>query len=246
MRIRRLVFLLTLFFLPVTGFPPAQAQDDYDLFRQSAAGASLLYRGRQAYEYALLYNGTYYWESSIFSPGEVLYNGNWYRDVPLNIDAVRQELLLRNPVGLSVKILESQFVSECSFGGNRYLNLQFLYGPSAPAGYWQDLYDQGRGKVLVQVRKVLEQDLDGRKRDQTHYDGVFRLNIYQVFTYTADYLYISEAGEFARIRRRSDFLRQFDPSVRKEIRRHVRHLDNASYMPLERFCTEALKFVESR
>ena len=71
MRIRRLVFLLTLFFLPVTGFPPAQAQDDYDLFRQSAAGASLLYRGRQAYEYALLYNGTYYWESSIFSPGEV-------------------------------------------------------------------------------------------------------------------------------------------------------------------------------
>ena len=246
MTIQRLVFLLTLFLLPVTGFPPALAQDDYDLFRQNAAGASLLYRGHESYEYALLYNGTYYWQTPVFSPGEVYYNGNLYRDVPLNIDAARQELLLRNPAGLSVKILEPQFVSECSFGGNRYLNLQYLYGPSAPGGYWQDLYDQGRGKLLLQVRKTLEQDLDGRKRDQTRYDGVFRRNVYQVFTYTADYLYISEAGEFARIRRRSDFLRQFDPSVRKEIRRHVRHLDNASYMPLERFCTEALYFVESR
>lgn len=246
MTIQRLVFLLTLFLLPVTGFPPALAQDDYDLFRQNAAGASLLYRGHESYEYALLYNGTYYWQTPVFSPGEVYYNGNLYRNVPLNIDAARQELLLRNPAGLSVKILEPQFVSECSFGGNRYLNLQYLYGPSAPGGYWQDLYDQGRGKLLLQVRKTLEQDLDGRKRDQTRYDGVFRRNVYQVFTYTADYLYISEAGEFARIRRRSDFLRQFDPSVRKEIRRHVRHLDNASYMPLERFCTEALKFVESR
>lgn len=246
MTIQRLVFLLTLFLLLVTGFPPALAQDDYDLFRQNAAGASLLYRGHESYEYALLYNGTYYWQTPVFSPGEVYYNGNLYRDVPLNIDAARQELLLRNPAGLSVKILEPQFVSECSFGGNRYLNLQYLYGPSAPGGYWQDLYDQGRGKLLLQVRKTLEQDLDGRKRDQTRYDGVFRRNVYQVFTYTADYLYISEAGEFARIRRRSDFLRQFDPSVRKEIRRHVRHLDNASYMPLERFCTEALKFVESR
>ena len=139
---------------------------------------------RPSYEYALLYNGTYYWQTPVFSPGEVYYNGNLYRDVPLNIDAARQELLLRNPAGLSVKILEPQFVSECSFGGNRYLNLQYLYGPSAPGGYWQDLYDQGRGKLLLQVRKTLEQDLDGRKRDQTHYDGVFRRNVYQVFTYS--------------------------------------------------------------
>jgi len=241
-----LVFLSTLFLLPVTGFPQALAQDDYELFRQNAAGASLLYRGHEAYEYALLYNGTYYWQSPVFSPGEVFYNGNLYRDVPLNIDAARQELLIRHPVGLSVKILEPQFVMECSFGGNRYLNLQYLYGPSAPAGYWLDLYDQGHGRLLMQVRKILEQDLDGRKREQTHFDGVFRQHIYQVFTYKADYVYMSEAGDFVRIRRRSDLLRQFDPSVRREIRRHVRHLDNASYMPLERFCTEVLKFLESR
>ena len=245
MRKRRLAFLLVLFFLPATGLP-ALAQDDYELFRKNAAGASLLYRGHQAYEYALLYNGTYYWLSPVFTPGTVVYNENVYRDVPLNIDAARQELLIRNPVGLSEKILESQFVSECTFDGNRYLNLQYLYGPSAPAGYWLDLYDQGRGRLLLQVRKTLEQDLEGRKREQTHFDGVFRQNVYQVFTYNADYLYMSETGDFVRIRRRSDFLRQFEPSVRKEIRRHVRHLDNAAYMPLERFCTEALKYVESR
>lgn len=245
MRRRRLAFLLAWFLLTATGLP-ALAQDDYDLFRENADGASLLYRGRQAYEHAVLYNGTYYWSSPIFARGDVVYNGNVYRDVPLNIDAARQELLIRNPVGLSEKILESQFVSECTFGGDRYLNLQYQYGPSAPAGYWQDLYDQGRGRLLLQVRKTLEQDIEGRKREQTRYDGVFRSNVYQVFTYNAEYVYMSEAGDFVRIRRRSDLMRQFDPSVRKEIRRHLRNLDNASYMPLERFCTEALKFVESR
>lgn len=240
----RKLLLFLLFLLPT--LPPALAQDDYEIFRDNAAGSSLLYRGHQAYEYALLYNGTYYWNSPIFSPGEVVYNGNLYRDVPLNIDAVRQDLLIRNKVGLSEKILEPQFVAECTFGGNRYLNLQHFYGPDAPEGYWQVLYDKGRGKLLMQVRKTLEQDVECRKREQTHYDGVFRQNVYQVFTYKAEYRYLTETGDFVRIRRRNDLLRQFDAATRHDIRRHLRNLDNASYMPLERFCTEALKYVESR
>ena len=238
--------VLFAFLLLLPAGPPALAQDDYDIFRNNAAGASLLYRGHQAYEYAMLFNGTYYWYTPIFAPGDVVYNDNLYRDVPLNIDAARQDLLIRNTVGLSEKVLESQFVSECTFGGNHYLNLQHFYGPDAPEGYWQVLYDKGRGKLLLQVRKILEQDVECRKREQTHYDGVFRLNVYQVFTYKAEYRYLTEAGDFVKIRRRSDLLRQFDAATRHEIRRHVRHLDNASYMPLERFCTEALKYVESR
>lgn len=244
MSIRRTTFLLALPFLAV--FSPAFAQDDYDLFRNQAKGASLLYRGHQAYEYALVYNGTYYWTSPEYLPGEVLYNGNTYREVLLNIDAARQDLLVRTPDGISEKVLESRFVEACSFGGRRYENLRSLYGAAAPEGYWQVVYDQGRGRLLCQVRKILEQDVENSKSALTHYEGVFRPNIYQLFTYNASYLFVTEDGVFIRIRRRSDLLRQFDRPMRREIRRRVRHVDEASYLSLERFCVEALKYVESR
>lgn len=244
MSIRRLTFLLMLPLL--AGIAPAAAQDDYALFRNQAKGASLLYRGHQAYEYALVYNGTYYWTSPEFRTGEVRYNGNTYRNVPLNIDAARQDLLVRTPDGVSEKVLESQFVEDCTFGGSHYQNLRVLYGADAPEGYWQVLYDKGRARLFCQVRKNLEQDVENRKSAMTHYEGVFRPNVYQVFTYEASYLYVTEEGRFVRIRRRKDLLRELDPSLRREIRRHVRHLDDSSYMPLDRFCTEALKYVESR
>ena len=225
---------------------PAFAQDDYALFREEAGGASLLYRGQKAFVYNMLFNGTYYWSSPVFSRGEVRYNDNVYHDVLLNIDAVRQDLLVRQVAGIGEKVLTKELVEECTFGGDRYLNLKFFYGEDAPEGYWKVLYDEGRAKMLVQVRKILEQDVENRRRGETGYDGPYRLNVYQVFTYRVAYLYVTESGDFVRIHRRSDLLRQFAGHDRRDIRRHVRHLDGAGFLSLDRYCIEALKYAESR
>ena len=240
--IRHLAFVMAVLLL--ADLPRATAQDDYALFSDRAGSASLLYRGHKAYEYALLYNGTYYWSSPDFQTGTVVYNGKAYRDILLNIDAARQDLVVRVS-GVSYKLIPREHVQECAFGGRQFLNLQYLYGETAPSGYWEVLY-AGRAKVLQRVTKRLEQDLDGRKREETHYDGPFRMDIYQAFIYSADYCYISEDGEIVPLKRRSDVLKLFDKSRRRDVRRHVRQREGGSRLPFDRYCVEVLNYVESR
>ena len=222
------------------------AQDDYRLFRDAAGNASLLYRGHKAYEYNMAFNGTFYWRGPEYRQGSVIYNGKQYDDVSLNIDAVRQELLVRIPGLTTSKVLERQCVEQCSFGGNRYLNLQYMYGDDAPSGYWEVLYD-GEAKILRRVSKMLEQDIDGRKSSLTNYDGLYRYNVYQTFTYSSVCCYLSEDGKATIVKRRSDMMRLIDKPLRGEVRRHIRRVasDNIS-LPVEQFCVEAVKYLESR
>lgn len=223
---------------------PAFAQDDYALFREKAGEAALLYRGQKAFVYNIIYNGTYYWTDPMFRPGSVNYRGKTYEDVPLNIDAVRQELLVRLPTGIIEKIVDGKYTPEFSIEGSRFLNLRLLYGEEMPAGYWKVLYD-GPVKFLCCVKKHLEQDLDNSKRDMTGYSGPFRPKVFQAFIQEVSYGCLLIDGSFVPIRRRRDLLRLFEPSLRREIRRHVGRDVYGNVIPLERFCPEALKYVES-
>ena len=101
--------LLLLLFLPGPAMLWAQSADEA-FFRQEAAGSSILYRGHQAYAYNIHYNGTYWWSESEFKTGDVWYNGKLYRNLSLNVDAARQELLVRNAVGQGGKVLSREFV----------------------------------------------------------------------------------------------------------------------------------------
>lgn len=223
----------------------AAAQDDYDLFRERAGNASLLYRGHKAYEYVLLYNGTYYWYGPVFLPGEVVYNGKRYQDILLNIDAARQDLIVRVGNGGMSKVVEREHVQECVFGGRHFLNLQSLYGDAAPSGYWEVLYD-GRSKIIRRVVKTLEQDLDGSKRSQTHYEGDYRYDVYQTFTYSETYCYVSEDGQIVPVSRRRDMLRLVDKSQRRDVRRHIRRKESSGILTFDLYCTEVMKYLESR
>lgn len=223
----------------------AWAQNDYTLFQAEAGGASLLYRGQKAYIHNLLFNGTYYWSDPGFRPGSVVYNGKRYDNVQLNLDAARQDLLVRIPGSILEKVVDRRYTESFTIGDSRFLNLQFLYGETAPSGYWMVLHD-GPVRFLLRVTKLLEQDLDGRKRDETAYDGTYRPNIYQVFTRQVAYCCIREDGTIVPVRNRREFLRQFDPSLRREIRRHVKRREGAGLMRFEQYCKEVLKYVEAR
>lgn len=224
---------------------PAFAQDDYALFQKEAGGASLLYRGRKAFVYNLVYNGTYYWSTPQFHNGTVRYLEKDYANVPLNVDAVRQELLVRLPSGLLEKIVDSQFTQEFSIAGSRFLNLRYLYGETAPEGYWEVLYD-GESKFVRRVTKRLVTDLDNNKRELTGYDGPYRSNVSQTFIRDISYCYVKPDGTLVPVRRRRDLLKQFEPSFRREIRREIRHAEERSVLPFEQFCTVALHYVDSK
>ena len=241
---KRIKPLCVLLLIVLCGMPAA-AQDDQTLFRNEAGGASLLYRGRKAYVHNVLFNGTFYWRDPGFRSGTVLYNGKQYDDVLLNIDAARQDLIVRIPGSVLEKVVDERYTESFTLDGDRFLNLRYLCGETAPEGYWQVLHD-GPIRFLLQVSKRKEQDLEGSKSNQTGYDGPYRDKVFLVFTRQVSYCCLREDGTVVPISRRRDLLKMFEPSLRREIRRHVRRWEGDGLVGFEQFCINALQYVESR
>jgi hypothetical protein len=237
--------LLALAYLVLSGAGNVAAQDDYTLFRDGAGEASLLFRGHKSFDYNMLYNGTPFWTSPRYLPGSVVFNGKNYDGIELNIDAARQELIVRIGKGVSNKVLSNEFVSEFTIDGRRFLNLRYFYGEAAPSGYWEVLYD-GRNKVVRRVTKSLEQDIDGTKRDETRFDGTYRHDVYQSFLYTENYCYLKEDGSIVPVRRRKDVLKLLDKTQRREARRHIREIESVNMLPFDLYFVEMIRYMESR
>ena len=227
-------------------FPAAlAAQDDYRIYMEQSGGASLLYRGHKASVYPMAFNGTYYWNGPVFLSGEVCYNGIVYHDLLLNVDAVRQDLLIMKPGLAGAEIaLPSERVEQFRMGGHRFVNLRKQYGESAPDGFWEVLYD-GRAKVLKQVSRQLRKDVDGRFRMETGYDdATYRSDVFWTFLYGVQYCYITEEGEIAPIRTRSQLMRYYS-NHKREIRRYLSKREALDRLDFERYCTEVVSFAES-
>lgn len=221
---------------------PLAAQDDAALYMQEAAGSALLYRGHVAQSYAMAYNGTWYWEGPAFSTGDVLYNGTLYHNIPMNVDASRQELLVKTASGGIDKVLERDLVSWFVMGGRRFLNLRKMYGPEAPDGFWEVIYD-GRARVIRQVVRTLRRD-NGELRPVIGYDdSTYRPEVHQTFTRSISCCYITEDGQIVPVRRRSQVM-QFYKDKKREINHHISVLDHNGKLDIESFCVEAVKYAE--
>lgn len=221
------------------------AQDDVALYMKQAGGAAMLYRGYKAYTYPMAFNGTNYWDGPSFSQGEVLYNGKTYGNLLLNVDASRQDLLVKTPSGSSEKVLSRDLVTQFTMDGRRFLNLQKVYGPAVPDGYWEVIYD-GQAKVVRQVRRNLRQDLDGTFRMQIGYDiSTYRSNVYQTFLFEEVFCYVGEDGSISPIRRRSQLLK-FYKDRKREINRHISRQEAGGRLDFASFCKAVLSYAESR
>ena len=247
MIMKKTKILLLILFLLLPGCVLLRAQSaDEAFFRQEAAGASILYRGHQAYAYNIHYNGTYWWSDSEFKTGDARYNGKLYRDLSLNIDAARQDLLVRNAVGQGGKVLSREYVEWFTLDGRRFVNLAFLFGPEAPSGYWEVLCD-GKTQFLRRITKTLLKDYNGEKRQMIGPGEPYDSRIHETFVRDVAYCVITEAGELIPVRSKSQ-IRNLFPAQRKEIRRHIVALEDRfnRSMTLEEYGVEVLKFVEAR
>ena len=220
------------------------AQDDAALYLKEAAGSAMLYRGHVAQTYPMAFNGTYFWSGPAFEKGRVEYNGTLYRDISMNIDASRQELLVKTASGGTDKVLNREFVSWFEMGGHRYLNLQQAYGADAPSGYWEVLYD-GKARIVRQVVRTLRRDMNGELRSEIGYDdSTYRPEVHQTFICTIRYCYIAEDGQIVPVRRRNQVL-QFYKNHKREINRQLNRLERSGKLDFDRFCTEVVRFAET-
>ena len=242
------LFLSAVLTLALLAPAPLAAQDDRALYMENAGAAAILYRGHRATVYPMAYNGTYFWSGPAFTAGSVRYGGRNYDNLRLNIDAARQDLLVKSTESGMDKVLQQEFVERFVMDGRLFLNLRQLYGPDAPDGYWEVIYD-GRAKLVKQISRTLKKDADGTLWAQTAYDDTASDNsgprALMTFVRTVRYCYISETGDISPVRKRSEILRHYKEQKR-EISRHISRLESSGRMDFERFTAEALRYAETR
>lgn len=232
--------LLALAFLPLL----LSAQDEASRYMRQAGEAALLYRGHKAFVYPMAFNGTYFWEGPAFQSGDVVYNGKHYAGLSLNVDASRQDLLVKTPSGNADKVLSRDLVEQFTMGGHRFLNMQRIYGADAPSGYWEVLYD-GQAKVVRQVRRSLRQDLDGSLSTQMGYDiASYRPNVHQTFLYEEALCYVTKDGQVVPLRRRSQLMK-FYKEHKREISRYISRSETSGRLDFATYCTKAVRFAET-
>ena len=136
---RQYFFLVLAFLANIT---TVQAQDFY----------TLVFRGELAEKYIYPITGCVYAYSDDFEPGDVVFNGNKYSGLQLNLNAHRDELQLMG-VGGECIALRNTLVGDFNIGERNYTSLYGANRIEALAeGYYQVLY-KGEGMLLKKIYK---------------------------------------------------------------------------------------------
>lgn len=150
---KRLLFHFTVLLLLFSLFPAnGQGYVEQKSFMTDSRENSVLFRGRQATYYNILHKGTYYWYSPEFQQGSVILDGRRYDDVLVNIDAYKQQALVRSASNRNAIMLRRDHVDAVIMLGNVFVNLR-KKGYDLPEGFYEMLYD-GEFAIYGRVDKL--------------------------------------------------------------------------------------------
>jgi hypothetical protein len=146
-------YALTLAFLITPLSAGAQTVDPtaLEVFASQASGYAHIFNGRIPEKYPNVFKGTYYLYSPQFIEGSLCYNGKYYENMWMNINAHKQELYLLSPDRRQYVLLDPELVSELWLGEEAFV----YYGQNAQAGLAKGFYEllaDGSCRLLKHTR----------------------------------------------------------------------------------------------
>lgn len=219
----------------------AQHRDETRAFQQAAGIQTAMLRGKQAARYDFPANGNPYWTSAEYRLGDVVIDGNAYYDVPVNIDAVAQRLLVRVGDSQVAVALQPDRVGSIEMDGRRYVGVGV--GASLPEGFYE-VIGEGEEHVYKHVAKVIHSSTDNVNGDAIGYrDPNYRYDVSRYFALRRSYWYRDAEGAFRRIRSKDALLRCLGP--RKKAVRQAMRISNYDQngADFDSFCRVALEIA---
>lgn len=175
-----------------------QLQHDITLYQEASAELSTLLRGRLPEQYTFIYNGTPYLDNDGFRKGNIRYNGKTYYNLPLNLDASNNSLLVKIDKEITPVTTNNGQTSWFTLGDRLFVNLKFLGFKNAPEEYAELLKD-GKEPVLRTVRKrVRNQPGNHNGTDIGYYDQNYDEDVPTFFMEESAY-YTIRSSEVVRL-----------------------------------------------
>lgn len=176
----------------------------YRSYMAAVGAGSNLYNGTEYTAYYASTRGTPFWDSAGFQNGIISYGGVVYRDVPLAYDIVSNEVLIRGPRQLVIK-LDMAKIDYFQVAG--HLFIKFTGDAGSKNLIPEDIYDlryNDNIKVYVKRKKQVSRNIGE--------DGRFAfMNFNSFFVYKDNtYHQVSKKNDLLNIfRDKSDALRSF-------------------------------------
>ena len=215
----------------------AQVQDELQAFQQSAGDRSILYRGKQGTRYTFLANGHPYWSQPAFERGDICFEGNFYRNVPINIDAVAQRTLVQLEDSPFAVALIPEHTPSFTMGQRSFVGI----GPDGalPEGFYE-VFGDGPVHVYKHVEKQLNSNTQNVNGDIIgYYDPDYRSDVTRHFAIHKYYYFRDAEGNFSRFKGRAALIRKFPD--RKKIRQGVSAIrGNQPEFSFDDFCKAVL------
>lgn len=222
---------------------PANAQNRTELetFQRAAGDRSILFRGMQAPRYTFLANGHPYWSSTEFERGDISFEGNFYRDVPINIDAFAQRALVQLGNSPYAVALQPALTPAFTMGGRRFVGIGA--GEELPEGFYE-VFGDGPEQVYKHVDKRLQSSVTNANGDVIgYYDENYRSDVTRHFAIGKIYYFRDAEGHFSRFSSKGALLRKFG-SRKKEIRQALRKtLPELTATDFDAYCRAVLNIA---
>ncbi|MBR5700154.1 MAG: TonB-dependent receptor, partial [Bacteroidales bacterium] len=153
---KRTLFVFLFISSAILSVSPAKGQEYVERsdFIYNSSGRSVLYRGRQAMRYNILFDGTYFWESPVFVEGSITLDGKLYEGVMVNVDAFGGEVQLMPPGSQTAIVPAREHVDQATMGDVRFVNLLKKGYPVSP-GFYEVVHEGGGFAVYRLVKKAL-------------------------------------------------------------------------------------------
>lgn len=233
-----ILFFGSLFALLACSLPArAQVQAEAQAFQQSAGDRSILYRGKRGARYTILANGHPYWSQPGFERGDIVFEGNLYHDVPLNVDALAQRALVQLEDSPFSVELTPENAPSFTIGDAHFVGIG--PGGALPEGFYE-VFGEGPVHVYKHVYKLLSSNTQNVNGDPIgYYDPDYRNDVSRHFAIRKQYYFRDAEGNFFRFKGRSALIRQFQD--RKRIRQDVRAIQRKQPdLSFDDFCKAVL------
>ena len=223
---------------------PGRAQEgipEIQAFREAAGDHSILFRSKQAPQYTFLANGHPYWSHPDFERGDLVFEGNYYQNVSLNIDALAQRILVHlENSAFAVSITPAQTPS-FTIGDRKFMGLG--PGETLPEGIYE-VFGEGPERVYKHIWKQISFSVTNMNgKGIGYYDENYRDKVTRYFAYHQAYYFRDADGRFSRISNRNSLLGKF-PERKQEIRKTLRvERMGDSSLPFDDFCKAVLNIA---
>lgn len=178
----------------------AQHQQLFDEYRRGAGDQAEMFVGKVEPGYPpTVYLSHPYWLFDDFFPGDVVYNGLLYRNVPVRYDAYLKQLVVNTPVKRSNVYVPMHLVEKFTLGGTEYSRRN--------GEIMAILFSSPRMELVEQVSIVQKEEFVERKKAM--YD----------FKRQVKY-YILRAGQMHEVDKLKTVLKLF-PGIRTQLKRYA-------------------------